>query len=640
MEKLKKQKYKIEKNGGITLIALVITIIVMLILAAISIAMLTGDNSILKRAVDAKERTERAEIIENAKMDVLAQITENKGEPPTAAQIKNILKKYFNADEVDNLEIDESLAEFTAELTTLNGKFKIKIADIYNGRIQPQAAGLYDATTGALKKTWEELVQENVIKVENGVVSAGSNSDRVNILTGKIIFPNEITEFANEVFKNCTGLTGSITIPDGLITIGHHAFDGCSGLTGNLIIPDSVTSIGIAAFINCSGFNGILKISNNVNKIQSETFSGCKNFIGNLVIPDSVTEIQDKSFYECSNFVGDLLITNNVTSIGWAAFYGCSKLDGRLIIPNSVTSLGEMSFNNCASKTKNGFKSMEIDVKNIAADTFVNVKSESLIIGNNVLTIAEGAFSSNNNLKGELIIGNSVKTIGDGAFISCSNLTGNLVIPNSVTTIGKSAFHGCKSFTGNLIIGNSVTTIGNAAFMNCSSLTGNLIIGKSVTTIGTAAFSGCNKLSGKIVIPNSVTSLGGGCFAGCGSETSKGLESIEIDMTTIPTPTSNSTNAFYNIKAQKLVLGNHVRTIAEKAFNPISGISGELIIPYNVTAISTWAFAGCSGLEKVIIQNSTATIGKDAFGGVADLYYSGSDTNAPWGANKLNGVAQ
>ena len=40
-------------NKGITLIALVITIIVLLILAAVSIAMLTGDNSILKRSTQA-----------------------------------------------------------------------------------------------------------------------------------------------------------------------------------------------------------------------------------------------------------------------------------------------------------------------------------------------------------------------------------------------------------------------------------------------------------------------------------------------------------------------------------------------------------------------------------------------------------
>ena len=42
---------------GITLIALVITIIVLLILAGISISMLSGENSILKNAADAKERT-------------------------------------------------------------------------------------------------------------------------------------------------------------------------------------------------------------------------------------------------------------------------------------------------------------------------------------------------------------------------------------------------------------------------------------------------------------------------------------------------------------------------------------------------------------------------------------------------------
>ena len=42
---------------GITLIALVITIIVLLILAGVSIAMLTGQNGILTRATDATNAT-------------------------------------------------------------------------------------------------------------------------------------------------------------------------------------------------------------------------------------------------------------------------------------------------------------------------------------------------------------------------------------------------------------------------------------------------------------------------------------------------------------------------------------------------------------------------------------------------------
>ena len=53
-------KVERSKNRGITLIALVITIIVLLILAGISISMLTGQNGILNRAQEAKEKTEVA----------------------------------------------------------------------------------------------------------------------------------------------------------------------------------------------------------------------------------------------------------------------------------------------------------------------------------------------------------------------------------------------------------------------------------------------------------------------------------------------------------------------------------------------------------------------------------------------------
>ena len=74
-------KYKsTKKKEGITLIALVITIIVILILAAISITMLTGDNSILKRAVDAKERTGIAEIEEQKRLTMLEAASNVNGE--------------------------------------------------------------------------------------------------------------------------------------------------------------------------------------------------------------------------------------------------------------------------------------------------------------------------------------------------------------------------------------------------------------------------------------------------------------------------------------------------------------------------------------------------------------------------------
>ena len=54
----KEEKEKMRKNKGITLIALVITIIVLLILAGVSIATLTGENGILAKAQVAGKRTQ------------------------------------------------------------------------------------------------------------------------------------------------------------------------------------------------------------------------------------------------------------------------------------------------------------------------------------------------------------------------------------------------------------------------------------------------------------------------------------------------------------------------------------------------------------------------------------------------------
>ena len=55
------RKTRLRKNNGITLIALVITIIVLLILAGVAISMLSGENGILNKAKEAKEKTEEGQ---------------------------------------------------------------------------------------------------------------------------------------------------------------------------------------------------------------------------------------------------------------------------------------------------------------------------------------------------------------------------------------------------------------------------------------------------------------------------------------------------------------------------------------------------------------------------------------------------
>ena len=65
---MKNVKHQTRSNNGITLIALVITIVVLLILAAISFAAIAGDDGILERARQAKEKTEAAEEMEKTQL--------------------------------------------------------------------------------------------------------------------------------------------------------------------------------------------------------------------------------------------------------------------------------------------------------------------------------------------------------------------------------------------------------------------------------------------------------------------------------------------------------------------------------------------------------------------------------------------
>ena len=109
-----KKGYKSQK--GITLIALVITIIVLLILAGVSIASLTGENGLLNKAVTAKEATERAELIEQMKIEILGKLNINGDISET--DLVAILEKYGTLSE------EEKLIEKT--LTTTKGNHKIK----------------------------------------------------------------------------------------------------------------------------------------------------------------------------------------------------------------------------------------------------------------------------------------------------------------------------------------------------------------------------------------------------------------------------------------------------------------------------------------------------------------------------------
>ena len=124
------------------------------------------------------------------------------------------------------------------------------------------AAGLYEANSNytVMTKSWQELLNENIIFVENGEIYTnfdyanlnGEMNSSASVLYGDLILPEDgsIETIANFAFGCCENLT-SISIPESVSIIGDDAFCGCWNMTGSIMISDNITSIGNTAFQGC-----------------------------------------------------------------------------------------------------------------------------------------------------------------------------------------------------------------------------------------------------------------------------------------------------------------------------------------------------------------------------------------------------
>ena len=131
-----------KEQKGVTLIALVITIIVLLILAGVSIAMLTGDNGILTKASNSNETNSIAQIKEDVSLAV-SEIMANKADPTyngneSTLSIKNIATIAARNDASLTITTD-SLAE--TEITDSSASFDVTVNKItYTVTYTPKTA--------------------------------------------------------------------------------------------------------------------------------------------------------------------------------------------------------------------------------------------------------------------------------------------------------------------------------------------------------------------------------------------------------------------------------------------------------------------------------------------------------------------
>lgn len=268
----------------------------------------------------------------------------------------------------------------------------------------------------------------------------------------------------------------------------------------------------------------------------------------------------------------------------------------------------------------------------------------------NVISIGDNAFNKCSGLTSISILAN-ITNIGNNAFDKCTNLQ-SVAIPNSVVSIGNSAFRGCSnlqsvSLSNNLEkisssmfsdcikltyidIPSSVTSIDGYAFNGCSELF-TLTIGDNVSSIGERAFYGCIKLD-HLSIPEKTLSIGGGAFYGCTNLVKAEFASIEhlcsiafgVGSTNL-LPESNplyySKHLYVNGKDDEVtdvVIPNNVTSVSSRAFQGCEYIT-SVSIGSNVETVGSFAFMGCCRLESLSFPNNVKNIGAGVFSGCTGL---------------------
>ena len=216
-------------------------------------------------------------------------------------------------------------------------------------------------------------------------------------------------------------------------------------------------------------------------------------------------------------------------------------------------------------------------------------------------------------------IGNGVTSIGKSSFYDCKEVT-TVSIPGSMTSIGESAFALCKGLTS-VTIPDGVMSIGSSAFYNCTSLT-SVTIPDSVTSIGDFAFRSCTKLTSISIDPgNEYYCMMDGvlyskdkttliCYPG-----GKAGESFSIP----DSVTSLGSGAFAGCTGlTRMLIPNSVTSIGDSAFHSCTGLT-SVTLPGSVTSTGEYTFYGCTGLTSITIPNSVTCIGNGAFYGCTGL---------------------
>ncbi len=406
-----------------------------------------------------------------------------------------------------------------------------------------------------------------------------STLEKVTIRGGKI---------GSSAFADCASLK-EVILEDGVTEIDSYAFENCTGLT-HMEIPDSVKVLGSYFIKGCNNITR-LEIGGGIGKIEYEyghypLYIGAGSQLETVILSNGITEIDDEAF---TNAGGSGYGTKYFPKLTFIQF------------PDTLTTIGSRAFSGTAIS--------ELDLKagwasaNYAFGGLGSLKKVRVRGGE----IGSSAFCNCSGLE-EVILEDGVTGIGSYAFENCSGLT-SFSIPDSVTSLGDYFLKGCINVT-TLKLGSGVKKLNNEYphypfYIGAGSQLKNLIIGEGVTEIGDQAFnngggSGYNtayfpELT-HIELPGTLTKIGTRPFSGTA------IKSLDLK--------EGQASTYYAFSGMRSLEEVTIRggEIAGNAFADCTGLK-RVNLEDGVTSIGSYAFENCTGLTYLSIPDSVTSLG-------------------------------
>ena len=480
-----KTKLKTKQEEGITLIALVVTIVVLLILAGVSISLVLNNNGVISKAKDAKNSTERGQAQDEVNLAIHYLQIEDATSTLTREDRRKILE-----DELRKISEDSSVSISGSGYKITHKKYDFFVDE----DLKISSSGkTFDAVEWDKKAAPEDIFiwkSDDPNNADYGVIIGyKKNVDNYTILR----FPSRCTKIAASYYSDIYKDTGDdeptirsytknilkVEMPDTITELGYGAFSSvshgfCFSSLERVELSKSLSKIEDSAFLDCEKLNDI-EIPDNITVIGAGTFAGCENL--NIEIPDSVSKIGENAF-------GSLKTVKTV-KIGKIVESLDGLDDGALSCETLIIRDGVKKLIKCSGD----FLNVEIpkSVNEIGNGCFYyNKRIESITIPEGVKKIGDNCFKYCENLQ-QINIPEGVNEIGNDCFYDCTNLQ-QINLPEELKKIGYSCFEDCENLQ-QINLPEGLEEIGSRAFYDTSSLS-EIIIPESVKTINSCAFGG------------------------------------------------------------------------------------------------------------------------------------------------------